>query len=155
MWTRRPRSPNFFRPPVTSCIPRPRRFGKNLLLSTIEAVYSGNKSLFGGDGSRPALATSREGVWEWPDHPVLRLDMLEVGRTAASMERALNGMLATAAKVNMRGTYDHDPESPDRIPGGTGVGLVSAALCPGGNGRCCYPGGRVRLSYPQPNALTW
>ena len=32
---------------------RPRRFGKSLLLSTIEAMYSGDRELFGGAWAQP------------------------------------------------------------------------------------------------------
>ena len=47
---------------------RPRRFGKSLLLSTMEAYFRGRKELFGG------LAV--EGLEkEWKVHPVLRLDL--------------------------------------------------------------------------------
>ena len=46
---------------------RPRRFGKSLLLSTIEAYFLGKKHLFEG------LAIS-EGETEWAVHPVLHLD---------------------------------------------------------------------------------
>jgi Protein of unknown function (DUF1703)./Predicted AAA-ATPase. len=47
---------------------RPRRFGKSLLLSTIEAYFLGNKHLFEG------LAIA-EGETEWAVHPVLHLDL--------------------------------------------------------------------------------
>lgn len=45
---------------------RPRRFGKSLLLSTIEAFYQGRKDLFEG------LAISR-GDYDWQPHPVLHI----------------------------------------------------------------------------------
>lgn len=45
---------------------RPRRFGKSLLLSTIEAYYQGRKDLFEG------LAISR-GEHDWQPHPVLHI----------------------------------------------------------------------------------
>lgn len=47
---------------------RPRRFGKSLLLSTMEAYFRGRKELFGG------LAVERLEK-EWKVHPVLRLDL--------------------------------------------------------------------------------
>ncbi len=46
---------------------RPRRFGKSLLLSTIESYFNGDKELFDG------LAISRL-EQDWEVHPVLRLD---------------------------------------------------------------------------------
>jgi Protein of unknown function (DUF1703)./Predicted AAA-ATPase. len=47
---------------------RPRRFGKSLLLSTIEAYFQGKKHLFEG------LAIA-EGETQWAVHPVLHLDL--------------------------------------------------------------------------------
>lgn len=47
---------------------RPRRFGKSLLLSTIEYMYSGRKELFKG----LAIASL---PWKWDKHPVLHLDL--------------------------------------------------------------------------------
>lgn len=45
---------------------RPRRFGKSLLLSTIEAFYQGRRDLFEG------LAISRQ-EHDWQQHPVLHI----------------------------------------------------------------------------------
>lgn len=47
---------------------RPRRFGKSLLLSTIEAYYSGRRDLFRG----LALDSLTD---DWDPHPVLHLDL--------------------------------------------------------------------------------
>lgn len=47
---------------------RPRRFGKSLLLSTIEAYYSGRRDLFNG----LALDTLAS---KWDSHPILHLDL--------------------------------------------------------------------------------
>lgn len=47
---------------------RPRRFGKSLLLSTLEAYYQGKRGLFKG----LALDTLTD---EWDPHPVLHLDL--------------------------------------------------------------------------------
>jgi len=46
---------------------RPRRFGKSLLVSTLEAYFQGKKHLFEG------LAMERLET-EWPEHPVLHMD---------------------------------------------------------------------------------
>ena len=45
---------------------RPRRFGKSLLCSTIEALFKGQKYLFTG------LAVGKTN-WEWKEHPVIHL----------------------------------------------------------------------------------
>ena len=48
---------------------RPRRFGKSLLLSTIEAYFLGQRELFRG------LAIDRHEDLKWESHPVLHLDL--------------------------------------------------------------------------------
>jgi len=61
---------------------RPRRFGKSLLLSTIDEIFSGNKDLF-------------KDLWiydkiEWKKHPVIHIDFLEVNyKTPTELEEAL------------------------------------------------------------------
>jgi len=47
---------------------RPRRFGKSLLCSTIEALFKGQKNLFEG------LAVEKTN-WEWKEHPVIHLGL--------------------------------------------------------------------------------
>ncbi|MDR1280636.1 MAG: AAA family ATPase [Opitutaceae bacterium] len=54
---------------------RPRRFGKSLLLSTIEEVFKGNKTLFEG------LAI--HGLRDWAQkHPVIRIDWTVLGHAS-------------------------------------------------------------------------
>ena len=57
---------------------RPRRFGKSLLISTLQAVFEGRRELFeeitlknGAVQPRLFIATTD---WEWERHPVLRFD---------------------------------------------------------------------------------
>ena len=67
---------------------RPRRFGKSLLLSTIEAYFEGRKSLFDG------LAMSRLET-EWKDYPILHLDLnTEKYETPEALNRKLNQSLS-------------------------------------------------------------
>ena len=47
---------------------RPRRFGKSLLCSTLEAVFQGRRELF-----KKLAIDSLE--WEWKKHPVIRIDL--------------------------------------------------------------------------------
>ena len=55
---------------------RPRRFGKTLLVSTLEAYFRGRKDLFGG------LAIEGLDTREvWPEHPVIRLDLSDFKST--------------------------------------------------------------------------
>ena len=67
---------------------RPRRFGKSLLLSTMEAYFLGRKELFKG------LAIE-ELEQEWKEYPVLHLD-LNVGRydTPQALEEVLDNTLS-------------------------------------------------------------
>ena len=54
---------------ATYCfLSRPRRFGKSLLVSTLEAYFRGQRQLFDG----LAIATMEK---EWTEHAVLRLDL--------------------------------------------------------------------------------
>lgn len=66
---------------------RPRRFGKSLLLSTLEAYFLGKKELFRG------LAIERLET-EWAEHPVLHLD-LNIGeyKSAESLNKKLDAFL--------------------------------------------------------------
>lgn len=67
---------------------RPRRFGKSLLVSTMEAYFSGRKELFSG------LAIEKLEA-EWKQHPVLHLDLSGVSYTDESvLERVLSDKLA-------------------------------------------------------------
>ncbi|MCR5077742.1 MAG: ATP-binding protein [Prevotella sp.] len=63
---------------------RPRRFGKSLLISTLEAYFSGRKELFSG------LAMEKvEG--DWTSYPVLHLDLnTQKYDTPASLDEILN-----------------------------------------------------------------
>ncbi|MCD8385719.1 MAG: AAA family ATPase [Bacteroidales bacterium] len=62
---------------------RPRRFGKSLLLSTVEAFYRGEKELFEGTW----LGTHEK---EWDQYPVLHFDMTETsGESAEEMKAFL------------------------------------------------------------------
>ncbi len=72
---------------------RPRRFGKSLLLSTIEAYFQGRKELFEG------LAVEKLET-EWLQHPVLRIDLS--GESYNSPERLklkLNAIISDWEKL--------------------------------------------------------
>lgn len=67
---------------------RPRRFGKSLLISTMENYFRGNRELFKG------LAIDRLEPEEWTGYPVLRLDFSHRGYTQpGDLEKALGEML--------------------------------------------------------------
>ena len=68
---------------------RPRRFGKSLMISTLEAFFSGKKELFDG-----LYASTVD--WEWEDYPILLLDLnsreyKDESSLAAELNRHLEG----------------------------------------------------------------
>ncbi|MEM7494782.1 MAG: AAA family ATPase [Myxococcota bacterium] len=57
---------------------RPRRFGKSLLISTLEALFQGKQKLFKN------LWIGKEGRWDWSkQYPVIRLDLSRVANENA------------------------------------------------------------------------
>lgn len=67
---------------------RPRRFGKSLLLSTLEAYLSGKKELFAG------LAIEKL-EQKWEEHPILHLDLnTEEYNDSDSLKRRLDSTLS-------------------------------------------------------------
>ncbi|MBP5365260.1 MAG: ATP-binding protein [Bacteroidales bacterium] len=67
---------------------RPRRFGKSLLISTLEAYFQGKKELFNG------LAVEQLET-KWEEHPVLHLDLnTEDYKTPTALKDKLNLALA-------------------------------------------------------------
>ncbi len=66
---------------------RPRRFGKSLLISTLEAYFQGKKELFEG------LAVEKLEK-DWIKHPILHLDLnIEKYDTPESLDKILNDNL--------------------------------------------------------------
>ena len=71
---------------------RPRRFGKSLLVSTMEAYFSGKKELFEG------LAISKLEK-DWNQYPVLRFDFTgQFYTTPDALEDTLNTQLEALEK---------------------------------------------------------
>ena len=66
---------------------RPRRFGKSLLISTLEAFFSGKKELF-----NDLYVDSVE--WDWQEYPIMHLD-LNTGKydTKEALDAMLNNFL--------------------------------------------------------------
>ena len=73
---------------------RPRRFGKSLLISTLEAVFKGQKELFKG------LAIYDK-PYDWKRYPVIHLDIngRDLG-TPEKMEERFRQMLVEQAEMN-------------------------------------------------------
>ena len=68
---------------------RPRRFGKSMLISTMDSYFRGERELFDG------LAIDRLEPGEWTRHPVLRLDFMRGGyRAAGELQGVLSDVLS-------------------------------------------------------------
>lgn len=84
------------RKPVSYFLSRPRRFGKSLLLSTIEAYFQGRRELFDG----LAIAKLEQ---NWTVHPVIRIDLSRgIYSTIKDAEqRLLSQMRSNALALNV------------------------------------------------------
>ena len=70
---------------------RPRRFGKSLFISTLQAMFEGRKELFEG-----LAAYSR---WDWDTtYPVIKISFAGVARTVADMKQDIENIL----KINQK-----------------------------------------------------
>lgn len=79
---------------------RPRRFGKSLLLSTIQAFFEGKRELFKG------LAIDTDEV-SWEAHPVLRFDLnAEKYESKESLDTLLNKQVSLYEDIYGRKAYD-------------------------------------------------
>jgi len=59
---------------------RPRRFGKSMTISTLEAIFKNKRELFKG-------LWIDQSDWEWQEYPVIRLDMSSINRNSAEVLR--------------------------------------------------------------------
>ncbi|WP_455625965.1 ATP-binding protein [Parabacteroides sp.] len=83
---------------------RPRRFGKSLLISTLEAYFLGKKELFEG------LAIERLEK-DWDTYPILHLDLNARNyKTVESLEEELNKHLEIWEKTYQSPYHDRKPE---------------------------------------------
>jgi len=70
-------------------LPRPRRFGKSLMISTLKALFEGRRELFKG-----LKIEKTDWDWEKEVYPVLHLDMSKVAsKTADELEVRLNDLM--------------------------------------------------------------
>lgn len=101
-------------PGKTFFLSRPRRFGKSLLLSTMQAYFEGRRELFGG------LAIEKlETAWE--SHPVIRLDLSTVKTRDIGELRALLDFLLSRCENE----FGCDPNA--QTPGSRLFGLIQRA----------------------------
>ena len=65
---------------------RPRRFGKSLLMSTIQAFFEGKKQYFDGTIGNPLFIATDDSVkWDWKEYPIMHLDLNTDKYTSASV----------------------------------------------------------------------
>ena len=96
---------------------RPRRFGKTLLLSTVEALFQGHRELF----QDTWVGQADHWDWEGRTHPVLRLNLGLRGRhTAARLEVKLGDLVYHQARRH------RIPLPPDKDPDWVLLLLVEA-----------------------------
>ena len=74
-------------------LPRPRRFGKSLMISTLKYLFQGRRDLFKG-----LWIDSSPWDWDREVYPVLHLDMAHVAsKTASELEVSLKNLMETKA----------------------------------------------------------
>lgn len=74
---------------------RPRRFGKSLLMSTIQAFFEGKKQYFDGTIGDPLfIATDKSVDWTWEAYPIMHLDLnTDKYTTKEALESRINDFL--------------------------------------------------------------
>ena len=83
---------------------RPRRFGKSLMVSTLEAFFSGKKELFEG-----LYAGSAD--WDWQQYPILHLDLnVKKYESKEDLDKVLNRHLEKWEKLYGSPYADRDLE---------------------------------------------
>ncbi len=87
---------------------RPRRFGKSLLVSTLEHLFKGNKKLFKDLWIEKA-------DWEWKPHPVVKIDFNDIAfNTPEILQQSLVEtlhMLGKRAGVSLSSSF-HNADKP-------------------------------------------
>ncbi|MEZ4887508.1 MAG: AAA family ATPase [Chitinophagales bacterium] len=71
---------------------RPRRFGKSLLLSTLQYIFSGQKELFQN------LAIAQKTEYNWESYPILQFDFASYGHRVENLEEHLSYEIGEYAK---------------------------------------------------------
>ena len=75
-------------------LPRPRRFGKSLMISTLKALFQGRRELFKG-----LKVEQTDWAWEKEIYPVLHLDMSTVAsKNSAELEVSLKNLVESKAR---------------------------------------------------------
>lgn len=89
---------------------RPRRFGKSLMISTLEQIFKGNRTLFKG------LEICKSD-YDWKTHPVIRLDMSAFDSTAGAKGVARDLAVLISEKAKAAGFKVPSVDSPGMLMG--------------------------------------
>jgi len=73
---------------------RPRRFGKSLMISTLECIFKARKDLFKNTW---ILNSPEAASYDWKEYPIIRLDMGEISRS--SKENLEEGLLKKVLSI--------------------------------------------------------
>ncbi|MBO4801467.1 MAG: ATP-binding protein [Bacteroidaceae bacterium] len=97
---------------------RPRRFGKSLLTTTLQAIFEGKRDLFEefttADGvHQPALFIAGTD-WRWEVHPVLRFDFSGDLKSIGELDKLINDILSDFEQKY--GLSSKEPEPVLRFP---------------------------------------
>ena len=90
-------------PSAVYFLSRPRRFGKSLLISTLDEIFQGNRDLFNG-------LWLYNSPYQWQQHPVIRIDFSGIPvRSADELEQSIKRVIRRIAhqyqvKIN-EGSY--------------------------------------------------
>ncbi|MGN0886672.1 MAG: AAA family ATPase [Candidatus Spyradenecus sp.] len=84
-------------------ISRPRRFGKSLMISTLDSIFRGRKDLFEG------LAIAKTD-YDWPVHPIIRFDFSVVATTSLEVFKQ-DFRSAVLQKLQLAGATIHPEET--------------------------------------------
>ncbi|MEZ4911805.1 MAG: AAA family ATPase [Saprospiraceae bacterium] len=71
---------------------RPRRFGKSLLISTLECVFKGQKALFEG--------LYIYDKWSFEEYPIIRISFSNIGYRTMGLQKAISSSLKEISKHN-------------------------------------------------------
>ncbi len=94
---------------------RPRRFGKSMALSTLEAIFKGKRELFKG------LYIDNNTDYDWKEYPVIRIDFSKCARDSSQGVRAwINKQvmdIASSYDIELREKDDYDTNLDSLING--------------------------------------
>lgn len=82
---------------------RPRRFGKSMLCSTLQALFAGQRELFKD-------LWIEKSDWRWQQHPVIFLNMGVVAGREATAETLQKGLKSELAKLFFEHEISFDPQ---------------------------------------------